>query len=55
MICVTYETEKIRGSSVEELNRQLNEINGRIISIKPCVPDWTDLHQWFEVYVEKRC
>jgi len=51
----TYETMKIHGSSVEELQREINSIEGKILSIEQCTPDWTDTDQWYAIFVEKSC
>jgi hypothetical protein len=50
---ITFETKKISFSSTLSYVNQLLDIPGKIISVKPCVPDRTDTKQWVEVYYER--
>jgi len=46
----SFRDRKISYRDLDDLNRQLAEIDGEVLSIRPCTPDATDTNQWCSVY-----
>ena len=46
----TFRSERLSCSSQQDLCEQLNEIDGEVLSVRPCAPEATDTNQWFFVY-----
>ena len=53
MQTVSYRSEKISYRSLDEFCLRLNALGARrIISIRTCLPAYTNFSQWIEVYYE---
>lgn len=52
---ITYRTEKLSCKDWYDLQKQLDKIEGRILSVKPTLPTTTDTNSWYEVYIECWC
>ena len=52
MTITSFKTIKISYADDYELNMKLQQIDGKILSIKSTVPDATDTKHWISIYIE---